>query len=298
MTEFDTDWSLWRSFLAVAEQGGLSQAARALHLTQPTIGRHIDQLEASCGGALFTRSQTGMAPTALARALIPEAKAMEASARTLARVARSAPDDARGVVRITASEIVGVEILPPLLAAYRADWPGVEVELVLSDEQEDLLNRTADIAVRMTRPTQQRLVARKIATATGGLYAAKAYVDRRGAPTTLDDLSHHDMVGPDDARFSADLGSRQLTSRDFTFRTGSDVAGLAALRAGLGIGAVQHAIARADDRLTRVLPELEVFSLDVWLTMHEGLKADRIVRSAFDFLSKRLYRPDQSPSER
>ncbi|MEL6793378.1 MAG: LysR family transcriptional regulator, partial [Pseudomonadota bacterium] len=153
------DWTLWRSFLAVAEEGGLSQAARALGLTQPTVGRHIDQLEAALGGALFTRSRSGMTPTARARALIPEAAAMAASALALSRTGRGDPAEARGVVRISASEIVGTEVLPAALAPYRRDWPGVEIELSLTNAPEDLLNRAADIANRMTRPTQQRLIA-------------------------------------------------------------------------------------------------------------------------------------------
>lgn len=285
------DWTLWRSFLAVAEEGGLSQAARALGLTQPTVGRHIDQLEAALGGALFTRSRSGMTPTARARALVPEASAMAASAQALGRTGRGDPAAARGVVRISASEIVGTEVLPHSLATYRLDWPGVEIELSLTNAPEDLLNRAADIAIRMTRPTQQRLIAKKIGVAAGGLYAAKSYVERRGAPASLEDLASYDLVGTDDPTFSAPLGDAQLVASDFAIRASSDVAQLALVRAGLGVGAVQNAIASEDPALTRILPDVEAFSLGVWLAMHEGLKTDRLVRSVFDHLAATLYRP-------
>ncbi|MEL7463272.1 MAG: LysR family transcriptional regulator [Pseudomonadota bacterium] len=287
------DWTLWRSFLAVAEEGGLSQAARALGLTQPTVGRHIDQLEAALGGALFTRSRAGMAPTARARALIPEAAAMASSAKALARTGRGDPEAARGVVRISASEVVGTEVLPAALAAYRRDWPGVEIELSLTNAPEDLLNRAVDIAIRMVRPTQQRLIAKRIGAAGGGLYAAKSYIAHRGAPETLEELKRHDLVGADDPAFAAMIGDRRLVADDFAIRASSDAAQMALIRAGLGIGAAQHAIARADPELERVLPDIEAFSLDVWLAMHGGLKADRIVRSAFDHLAATLYRPSE-----
>ena len=137
--------------------GSLSGAARRLGLTQPTVGRHIDALEAALGLTLFTRSPRGLAPTTAALALAPHVEAMAASAAALARTASGEAAADRGVVRVTASEIIGCEVLPPILAAFRAEHPGIAVELALTNRNEDLARRDADIAVRMVRPTQSAL---------------------------------------------------------------------------------------------------------------------------------------------
>src|SRR5579864_1666778 len=124
--------------------------ARLLGLTQPTIGRQIEALEgALVGQALFTRSPSGLRPTEAALALRPHAEAMAAAAEALLRTASGAADEARGVVRVTTSQVMGAEVLPTILARFHEGHPEIAIELVLSDRQEDLLRRDADIAVRM-----------------------------------------------------------------------------------------------------------------------------------------------------
>src|SRR5215813_11116315 len=164
-------WELYRSFLAALRTGSLSGAARALKLTQPTIGRHIDTLEKTLGAALFTRSQHGLQPTEAAAELAPHAEAMAASAAALMRAASGASQQIAGTVRLSASEVIGVEVLPPMLASLREQYPRLALELVVSDEIRDLLRRDVDLAVRNVRPTQTGLVAKKIGTVTLGLHA-------------------------------------------------------------------------------------------------------------------------------
>src|SRR5262245_45064510 len=135
----DLDWDLCRSFLAVVREGSLSGAARALALTQPTVGRHIEMLEAKLGVALFTRWQHGLNPTELALDLVPHLEAMGTAADALVRAASGQAEEARGTVRVTASEVVGAEVLPPMLAEFREQNPGIVLELVLSNRTEDLL---------------------------------------------------------------------------------------------------------------------------------------------------------------
>jgi DNA-binding transcriptional LysR family regulator len=162
-------WELYRSFLAVVREGSLSGAARRLAMTQPTLGRHVAQLEAALGIALFTRSPGGLAPTDAALALLPHAEAMEASAAAVVRAVSGAAGDQGGTVRITASEIVGAEVLPPILAAFREHHPGIALELALTNRTEDLLRRDADLAVRMAQPKQDALLARRIGRVPLGL---------------------------------------------------------------------------------------------------------------------------------
>jgi DNA-binding transcriptional LysR family regulator len=152
----EPSWELYRSFLAVFREGSLSGAARAVNLTQPTIGRHVDALEEALGASLFTRSQSGLRPTAVAAALVPHAEAMASAAGALRRAASGEALEERGVVRVTASEMMGAEVLPTAFASFRHVHPLIDVELVLSNRTADLLRREADIAVRTVKPTAAR----------------------------------------------------------------------------------------------------------------------------------------------
>lgn len=280
------DWNLYASFREVMRQGSLSAAARTLGLTQPTLGRHVAALEAGLGTALFTRSPQGLAPTAAALELLPRVEEMHAAAEAAARAVSGGPSGETGVVRITASEIIGGVVLPPILAAFRARHPGVVIELVLTNRNEDLLRRDADIAVRMVRPAQSALVARRIGVVGIGLYAHRRYAETYGLPATLEDLAGHPVIGFDrDDTVLRSVSQRPLITREtFAFRTDSDLAQLAALRAGVGIGGCQTGIAAEDPDLVPVLPDAIRFELEMWLAMHEDLKAVVRVRLMFEHL--------------
>ena len=285
------DWALLRSFLAVIEEGSLSAAARALDLTQPTIGRHLDALEAALRATLFTRSAKGLSPTDAALDLVAHAKAMAATAAALERAASGEAEDERGTVRLTASEVIGAEVLPAMIAAFRALHPAIAIELVLSNVNDDLLRREADIAVRMVRPAQQQLVARKIGEVPALLYAHRSYVKRRGVPKTLNELGAHDIIGYD-AQTAVLNTLRSLgvsATRDaFAVRTDSDLAQLALLRAGAGIGGMQTQLAARERHLVPVLHGAIRIPIDMWLVMHEDLRTSRRVRLLFDFLARGL----------
>ncbi|WP_135451228.1 MULTISPECIES: LysR family transcriptional regulator [Tabrizicola] len=289
MINTPVQWDHWRSFIAVAEEGSLSGAARALRLTQPTVGRHIDLLERAVGAGLFLRAPHGMSLTDLGRDLLPEARAMAAAAAALERTASAPLDAGRGIVRLTASEVVGAEILPGVLSPLLAAHPGLEVELVLSNRNEDLLRREADLAVRMARPAQSGLVARRIAVVRIGLYAHARYLAAHGTPQTPADLAGHLLIGPDrDEGPLAAMAAAGLDRRMLRFRCDREAAQLNALRAGLGIGAAQAGIARACPDLRPVLQSQFDFRLDCWLAMHEDLRASARVRLLFDHLAAHL----------
>ncbi len=284
------DWDHWRSFLAVVDEGSLSAAARKLGLTQPTLGRHVDALEVSVGAALFLRAQSGLVPTDLALSLVPEARSMALAAATLRRRA-SAPEAAEaGRVRLAASDVVGAEILPPVLADFAARFPLIGVDLVLSNRNEDLLRHQADLAVRMVAPTQSALVARRIGTVRLGLFAHRDYAARRGLPASVGELDDHLLIGPESAGALAgvQIGTRKADPAMFAYRTDNDLAQLALLRAGLGIGVCQDGIAERDDALVPVLRGTVAFRLEPWLVMHEDLRGLRRVRLLYDFLAASL----------
>jgi DNA-binding transcriptional LysR family regulator len=283
-------WDLYAAFLAVMQTGSLSGASRALGLTQPTVRRQIEALEAGLGTALFTRAPNGLTPTDVARATLPHAEAIAASARALVRAASAPAADDRGTVRITCSVMIGTEVLPPILTRLRAAHPGIQVELALDDRNQDLLRREADVAIRMTAPTQAGLVRKKAAAIELGLFASARYLADHPAPRSVADaIKHHALIGPDRSRFGfealASVGL-PLAARDLALRTDNDVAQLAAVRAGLGIGVCQLPLA---GDLVRVLPRIR-FALDAWVVAHEDLKDVRRVRVVVDHLTAALAR--------
>jgi len=291
----DPDWALYRTLLAVLDEGSLSGAARRLAITQPTVARHVDALEAQLGADLFLRSQRGLEPTDLARTLRPHAEVMATAAATLLRTASGAPGAVEGTVRISASDVIGVEYLPPILARLRREHPALVVELALTDRVDDLLGRAADIAVRMTEPTQGALLARRLPPVELGFHAHADYIARVGMPATLADLSRYDVIGYDAETPALRTMATRLAPfdrRGFALRTDSNLAQLAAIRAGFGIGICQVAIASRDPKLVRILPEITL-PLPFWIVMHEDLKTSARYRVVFDALAVGLSRLDR-----
>jgi DNA-binding transcriptional LysR family regulator len=291
MAQREPGWELFRTFLEVARDGSLSGAARKLALTQPTVGRHIDALEAALGLSLFSRSPHGLTATPAALELVGHAEAMAAASAALRRTASSGAVADRGTVRIAASEMIGCEVLPPMLAHFRQSHPGIVLELALSNRNEDLLRRDADIAVRMVRPRQKSLLARRIGKTGIGFYAHRDYLKRYGIPKTIAELDKHCLIGFDRDDWSLQsLGPlpRKVTRDQFGFRCDSDLAQFAALRAGLGIGGSQYNVARRYKELVPVLANAIRFELEVWITMHEDMKSTPRIRMVFDHLAAGL----------
>jgi DNA-binding transcriptional LysR family regulator len=284
-------WDYYRAFLSVLRNGSLSAAARELHLTQPTVGRQIAALENSLGGkALFTRSQSGLLPTRTALELQPHAESMAASAAVMVRASSNA-NAVKGTVRVTASDMIGIEVLPPVLRTFNAANPGVTIELAISNRNADLLKRDADVAVRMVKPTQKALFAKRVGRIAIGFHAHRQYLDRHATPTRLEDLEHHVMIGFDQIPAYAKnltLGGKPVTRDAFNFRSDSDAALLAALRAGVGIGACQYGIARRNSDLVPLLTREFSLSYDTWVVMHEDQKKVERVRAMFDHLAQAM----------
>ena len=288
----EPSWDLYRTLLAVLEEGSLSGAARQLGMTQPTVGRQVETLERLLGVPLFTRSQLGLAPTDAARALRPHAEQLRAAAAALSRAVGGSADEVRGAVRITAAEVIGIEVLPPILAALKDTHPGLELELVLSDRVQNLLQREADIAVRMVQPTQDALVVRRVGRIGLGLHARADYLARRGTPATMADLDGHALIGFDtEAPFIRLLQTDLPVHRGmFSLRTDSNLAQLAAIRAGFGIGFCQNALARRGGDVVRVLADHVALHLETCIVMHEDLRDVRRYRVVFDALVEGLSR--------
>ena len=283
----EPSWDLYRTFDAVLREGSLSGAARALGLTQPSVARHVDALEAAIGRRLFLRTQRGLSPTEAAIELKPYAEMMASASAAFLRTSQAAAGEVGGTVRISASEVVGTVHLPAILTKLRRAHPSLALELVLSNALDDLLQRKADVAVRMVRPEQQALVARRVGIIPVGLFARRDYLALRGMPTTIEELPSHDVIGDDvETRSIRAIAQHypMLTRDSFALRVGNDVAQLFAIHAGFGIGFCQVPIGGGDPDLVRVLEGDFQIDLETWVVMHEDLKGSARCRVVFDAL--------------
>ncbi len=285
------DWTLMRSFLAVMECGSLLGAARRLSSSQPTLGRHVAQLEAQLGVPLFERTGHGLQPTDAARAIAGHARAMQQGADAVARTLARSETGVKGTVRISASRAVASFLLPPLLADLRLREPQLAIEVVSSNEVSNLLRREADIAIRMVRPEQASLIARKVAAVPLCACAHEDYLRRKGVPRTPQDLLRHELIGydRDDTIVRGMRGMGLEISREaFGVRSDDDIVLWQSIRAGLGVGFAARYIAAGDPRVRTVLPELPIPPLPVWLTVHREIRASVRIRAVYDFLASAI----------
>lgn len=282
------DWSLIRSFLAVAEAGSLSAAARATGTSQPTLGRHIREIEAALQVPLFRRVALGLIPTEAGEALLPPARAMRQAAADLSQAAAGRAKGLAGTVRITASRVVSHAILPPILARLRADEPDIQIDLVPSDTTENLLLGEADLALRMYRPTQLDLVAQRLAELPMGIYAARTYLDRVGRPTSRDGLIGLDFIGQDrsDQIIRAMVAMGYPVSRGFfPVRTDDALVYQDLIRAGCGVGGLLRCIGDPDPGLERIDGLISLPTLPIWLTAAPALRQSPRLRRVWDVLA-------------
>lgn len=283
------DWNLLKSFLFVVKEGSLSGAARALESTQPTLSRHIESLEEDLGLKLFIRTREGLIPTEEALNLYPEAESMLGSFGALLRRASGNLPQEVGSIRLTTSEVIGVELMPQLLFKFQKLYPQIKIELSISDKLDNLLKREADLAIRMAAPKQEALITKKIGLSPVGLYAHKKYVKKYGLPETLQDLDKHKIIGADSSQsFLSAMSSIGVNRDQLSYRSDNQIALLNLIRNAVGIGAMQRQIAIKEKTLVPVLEKEVSFPLPIFLVMHEDLKTSRRIRLLFQFLSDEL----------
>ncbi len=285
------DWALVQSFAAVAEHGSLAAAARKTGGSQPTMSRHIAALEQALAVRLFERTGNGLVLTPTGIALYEQARVMADAADRLGLAAAGQAESLAGSIRITASEAMSAWVLPKMLAELHQQEPDIHIELLASDQTDNLLQREADIAVRMFRPTQTELIARSVGKISLGMFATNGYLQRAGTPTSMGDLQAHRMIGDDRSTQIID-GFRnaglEIQRNFFAFRCDNRIVQWQMVLAGLGIGFVHADIGDADPRVQRLLPEAPLPNLPIWLTAHAELRTSRRVRRVYDFLAAEL----------
>jgi DNA-binding transcriptional LysR family regulator len=287
------NWALVKSFVAVLDAGSLLGAARKLKAQQPTLSRHIAELEAQLKVPLFERTGRGVMPTVAGLAIADAARQMEEGAGTLLRALAQSAQATTGSVRITTSTVAASYLLPPVLAALQQAEPGITIELVASNDLTNLLRREADIAVRMVRPVQGSLVARKLADIPIVACAHKSYLKRAGTPHQPADLLNHrhTLIGYDKdpliLRAAAQMGL-PLTREHFALRTDDQVAYGRLIAAGAGIGFAADYNLRHWRGVVPLLPMLQIPPLPCWLAVHREIRGSAVVRRVYEFLAQAI----------
>ncbi len=282
-----------RSFIAVMDAGSLQAAARKLRSTQPTVSRHIAMLERQLGSVLFERTARQLVPTALAHTIAEHARAMEESANAIGIALRAESQSSVGTVRISASHTSACYLLPPILKRLREEEPGIVIELVATDQLSDLARREADIAVRLVEPDQPSVISRRMGAVPIGIYAHKDYLQNRKVPTALAELLDHQLIGLDN-NGNIILGFKMLgvniDKNAFSVRTDDYMALLHATKSAMGIGFMATYIGRKEPDLQRLLPDLPIQPLQMWLAVHREIRSNPRIRRVYDFLADAITR--------
>ncbi|HET9959122.1 MAG TPA: LysR family transcriptional regulator [Polyangiaceae bacterium] len=280
------NWELARVFLSVARAGSMFAAARELGMSQPSVSRAVYDLERSVGQKLFVRHARGVALTPVGEEARAAAERIELGMQSFARAARRKPE-VEGTLRLATTEFIGVEVLAPRLHELRELFPKLRLELVLQNTASDLARGEADLALRLFRPKQASLVTKQVAALELGLYASRAYLERKGEPRNFEELLDHELIGFDPkgpmSRLFTALDARLVGER---FAIGTDClsAHVALARGGFGIAGLQRGFARNYQELCRILPALPLPAVEAWLVTHPDLRRAGQVRAAWDWV--------------
>lgn len=285
------DWNQVRAFLATAEEGSYSGAARALKTTQPTIGRQIAALEVSLGVTLVERSVKGQTLTKAGQDLLDHVRMMGEAATLISMTADRQSQEVSGEVTITETDLLSAAILPVILQPLRETAPGISVRINASSDIQNLMQREADISIRHVRPEQPDLIARHVGDFRANLYAASAYLDRAGRPRTVRDAADHTFVGnADPVRLMAPLHNMGIPVRadSFVVSSESGVVAWELVKSGYGISMQPEVLGEAAPGVEKVFADLPSLEFPIWLVTHRELQTSPRIRVVFDLLARGL----------
>lgn len=289
MTTGEPNWDDIRIFLAVARTGSLTEAARRLGLSQPTIGRHLRSLEELAGTRLFDRLPNRLALTARGRALLQAAGGMEEGAGALLRELHQAAEPEP--VQVSATSSVSLFLtahLQDLLAGS-----GQAIAIGNSRARANLARREADIALRMRRvPEEGDLAARRVGRIGFALYAARAYLEPRGVAGDSN-LAGLDFIGlPEPERTPSQSAWFDAVAAQGTLRCrlGEVYLRHRAAADGLGVALLPCFLGDADDRLLRLGGPVPELAEDIYLMLHGDLRRDAAVRAVAEAIAGLFHR--------
>lgn len=282
------NWDDVKIFLAVARHGQILQAARRLGLNHATVGRRVSALESVLQAKLLERTTTGCTLTPAGEQFMAAAERMEAEMLNARNAIDGTDVEVAGTVRLGAPDGIGVAFLAPRLGPLLQRYPDLKVQLVPVSQTFSISRREADIAITIDRPEQGRLVARKLADYTLGLYASRAYIENYGYPETTEELLKHVLIGyvedliPTPALNYYDEIDQNWSAR---FECASALGQMQAVKAGAGIGVLHTFIAREDPDLIPILKQ-KVIRRAYWVTYHESTRSLRRITAVSDFINE------------
>lgn len=285
------DWNHARAFLATVKAGSLSTAAKSLNLSQPTLSRQISALEQSLKVSLFERSPKGLELTPTGLQLYEHVAAMESAATQFSLTAQGHSKTLEGSICISATEALSAFVLPSIIRKLRQQYPGIDIELIATNETSDLKRREADIAIRAFRPTQESLIIKKVADCKGRLYATPQYIQSIGPPKAYSELSDAQFISFDRSEEAinalAKLGIN-LSPENFPIIVENHLVHWELTKQGIGIGLMTEDIGDGEIMVERVIPDGQAFEFELWLVAHKELKTSLRVRTVYDFLYSEL----------
>jgi len=284
------DWDDLKYFLSIAEEGSLSAASRKLLVSQPTLSRKLTALEEKIGNELFSRTKSGLEITLLGEQLLVHAHHMRDDVYAAERLITGHDTSLQGSVIISCIETIGAEWLIKKIKPFHDQYPGITVDIKVDYSTSDLLRREADVALRMFRPVQSDLIAKRTVTMNYGFYASKEYVAKYGKPDTMADMKDHYSVLPHDDILQRTTSKKILErpTAGIVFRSNNLLALETAVKTGYGIGACSCLTAESDPNLVRLMDDYVVFTSDLWLVSHAELRRSARIRSMYDYLGDML----------
>jgi DNA-binding transcriptional LysR family regulator len=286
------DWNHIRAFLVTAEEGTLSAAAKYLGLTQPTLSRQVCALEAELSLMLFERVGQRLVLTNSGLELLEHAREMGNAALDFSLAAKGQAQKIEGNVIVSASELTAAYMLPKIIAKLRREEPGIDIEVVVTNEPSDLKRREADIAIRSFHPKQNDLIAKKLGEEVIWLYGTKEYLDKLPSITCYSELKDIQIIGFDHSNSVIDLLNKQgwkLSKKNFSLMTTCQLLQLALCKEGQGVIFFPEKMGDQEPSLVRAFEHMgPIMTLPIWLVCHQELRTSLRVRRVFDFIATEL----------
>jgi DNA-binding transcriptional LysR family regulator len=281
------DWNRARAFLVTAEEGSLAAAARALDMNQPTLGRQVAALEKELGVDLFNRGGRGLELTPNGMKLVEHVRAMGDAANRFSLSATGQSHVVEGNICITSTELLATFVLPPMIQKLRQVEPGIEIEIISTNDESNLNRREADIAIRTFRPSQLELIVKKLHDVKGHLYAATTYLERLGNPKSFAELNSANFIDFEKSgRLLTLLNSRgfELGTHNFPVVTRNHVVQWELVKLGVAISALPEMVGDPEPLVERlVIPGFAPIEAELWIVTHQELRTNRRVRTVFDY---------------
>ena len=287
------DWNDLRYFLAVAREGSTLAAAKALGVSQPTVQRRLSALEESIKRQLVEHHPTGYRLTEFGKTLFPHAEDVERSITAFQRQLMSGGQELSGTLRVTCPEGMASRLLAPLIESFRAKYPELRVDLIMTDRRLDLAKGEAEVAVRMHKPGDESLIARKIANTPWSVYASRTYIKRHGRPQQQEDLDNHAVIefGGEIAQIQASRWLRSTAPRATIAARGNSMLGvLAAVKSGAGLAPLPMLLGGGEEDLEPLLAPIPEIGSKIYIVMHSDLRRTARVRAFCEFVAAEIVR--------